>query len=210
MDRLGSGYPFPLPWRLIPSNAYLMIRVILGVLMPPGVPAKRDYLIERGVSNPINFFEGHSGDVPWLMMSIPEASLPLDVIPGYVKPCGPIVLDVAPAEQQNPELAAWLGRAPTVLINLGSVVKYTEARAVALAGALAHVLESSGSQILWKFRKLGEYDDAFLAPVEQYIASGRLRLESWLNVDPVSLLQSGHISLSVHHGGANCYHEAVL
>lgn len=143
------------------------------------------------------------------MMSFPEACIPLDHIPSYVKPCGPIVLDVAPAEQQDGELVTWLAGAPTMLVNLGSVIKYTEARALALGGALAIVLETTQAQVLWKFRKLGEYDDGFLDPLLPHIASGRLRIESWLNVDPGSLLMSGHIAVSVHHGGANCYHEAV-
>lgn len=194
---------------MIPSNIYLTVRFIYSVLFPPTVPAKRDYLIERGVVNPINFFEVGNGNVPWLMMSIPEASLPLATIPSYVKPCGPMVLDVAPAEVQDAKMAAWLTRAPTILVNLGSVVKYTEARARAMAGALDKVLQRTDAQVLWKFRKLGEYDDAFMEQLKGYIADGRLQIESWLNIDPVSLLQSGHVAVSVHHGGANCYHEAV-
>lgn len=47
-----------------------------------------------------------------------------------------------------------------------------------------------------------------LGSIEERVI-GRFRLENWLNADPAALLEIGHIILSVHHGGSNCYHEAV-
>ncbi len=149
-------------------------------------------------------------EAPWISMAFPEAGLPLDFIPSHVMPVGPIVLDVATADKQDEELASWLKRAPTVLVNLGSAVEYDERMAREMAGALATVLESTNTQVLWKLQKACEFSDGALEPVEEHIKSGRLRIESWLDVDPVSLLQTGDIILSVHHGGANCYHEAIL
>ena len=154
----------------------------------------------------------HRDDLPYLSATVLEAGLPVTKIPENVTACGPVVLDVAPAEQQDPELVAWLSRAPTVLINLGSSVKYTEAMARAMTEALVPVFESTDAQVLWKFRKTGHYEseNRFREPVEKYIQSGRLRLEEWLHVDPVSLMNTGLITVSVHHGGANCYYETVL
>ncbi|SCO42679.1 uncharacterized protein FFMR_06900 [Fusarium fujikuroi] len=34
-------------------------------------------------------------------------------------------------------------------------------------------------------------------------------MPSWLIADPSSLLDTGNIVTSVHHGGSNCYHEAL-
>jgi hypothetical protein len=34
-------------------------------------------------------------------------------------------------------------------------------------------------------------------------------MSKWLAVDPVSLLETGDVVVSVHHGGSNCYHEAI-
>ena len=151
-------------------------------------------------------------DLPYLSATVLEAGLPVTKIPENVIAYGPVVLDVAPAEQQDPELAACLSRAPTVLINLGSGVSYSEAMARAMTEALVTVFESTDAQVLWKFRKVGHYEseNGFREPVDKYIQSGRLRLEKWLDVDPVSLMNTGHITLSVHHRGANCYYETVL
>lgn len=100
---------------------------------------------------------------------------------------------------------------PTVLVNLGSEFSYTVERGTAMAETLAQVLtEVPELQILWKCRKEGNFDDSFLEPARAHIDSGRLRVVAWLDVDPTALLKSGHIVLSVHHGGASCYHESVL
>ncbi|KAI1753295.1 hypothetical protein F4782DRAFT_497441 [Xylaria castorea] len=42
-----------------------------------------------------------------------------------------------------------------------------------------------------------------------YLENGRLKIESWSEVPPVSLLETRHIVASVHHGGAGCYSEAL-
>ena len=144
-------------------------------------------------------------------MSFPEASLPMAILPDGTAHCGPSVLETAPVEEQDAELAEWLSKAPTMLVNLGSSVKYDEERAHAMVGGFLPVLEKTDTQILWKMRRTSAstYNDSYLLPVEKYVKEGRLRLETWFTADPTSLLTSGHIVLSVHHGGANCYHESV-
>ncbi|KND90772.1 hypothetical protein TOPH_04610 [Tolypocladium ophioglossoides CBS 100239] len=117
---------------------------------------------------------------PWISMAFPDVGLPLDVIPSHVKACAPIVLDIAPAEERDRDCSV-VEEDSTMLVNLARGVQ-----------------------------KIGAYSDAFLGPVEKYLRNGRLRIEKWLNVDPVSLLNTGDAALSVHHGGANCYREAVL
>jgi hypothetical protein len=75
--------------------------------------------------------------------------------------------------------------------------------------AIENVLSNTSVQILWKFAKVGEYSDEVLEPLQQFVAGGRLRIDKWLTVDPTSLLETGDIVASVHHGGSNCYHEAI-
>lgn len=137
------------------------------------------------------------------------ADFPMSIIPSNVVACGPIFLSTAPAVEQDKELATWLEKAPTVLINLGSTVNYDERAATEMARAVKELLETSGVQILWKFNKRREFPDSFLVELQEFITQGRLRLEKWIKIDPASLLETGNVVLSVHHGGANCYHEAV-
>ncbi|RYO94776.1 hypothetical protein DL766_000039 [Monosporascus sp. MC13-8B] len=125
-------------------------------------------------------------------------------------------LSLSTAEEQSPALARWLARSPTVMINLGNVFSWTEDHATAMAQAVADVLhERTDLQVLWKFRKAAVdtegtiYGDEFASPVHPFLESGRVKMEQWLEVDPTSLLETGHIVASVHHGGAGCYHEAL-
>jgi hypothetical protein len=40
-------------------------------------------------------------------------------------------------------------------------------------------------------------------------SAGRLRIKKWLEVEPPTLLQGGHIVAFVHHGGAGSYHDSI-
>ena len=53
-------------------------------------------------------------------MTTENAIIPIPVIPPNVTCAGPMVLSTAPAAEQDAELAVWLKKAPTVMINLGS------------------------------------------------------------------------------------------
>jgi hypothetical protein len=130
-------------------------------------------------------------------------------VPSNVVACGPIFRSSAPAADQDPELAAWLALAPTVLINLGSTVDYSLDSARELVGAIKTLLENSKLQVLWKFVKRGEYSEDVFLEVSKEIKDGRLRVEKWLGIDPAAMMETGNIVVSVHHGGANCFFEAV-
>lgn len=83
-----------------------------------------------------------------------------------------------------------------------------------MAGAIADVLSETDAQFIWKAEKdttAGDFDwDAAIAPLKPYIEAGRVRVFSWLTIEPPSLLETGDIVASVHHGGSNCYHEAIV
>lgn len=76
----------------------------------------------------------------WIAPHIPGATLPLDVIPEGFVGTNSIVLRSAAAAQQDPELAEWLQRAPTLLVNMGSMYTYTQDRASVMAQAIQVVL----------------------------------------------------------------------
>lgn len=78
-----------------------------------------------------------------------------------------------------------------------------------IAAALVDVLAKTQVQIIWKIKKRGEYSDEFLKRLQPYIDEGRVRVTKWLTADLYSILQTGDIIASVHHGGSNCYHEAI-
>ncbi|KAI0149567.1 family 1 glycosyltransferase [Xylariaceae sp. FL1272] len=212
----GSGLAYPLPWSLFPLNVYLHVRFAVAYLMNGGERSKRAYYESQGIKNHAHFLTIR--DVPWITMTIPEAGIPL-AVPDEVTECGPIVLDdvaeaVAGDGKGPQELRRWLERAPTILFNLGSLFKYDELRARIMARVIELVLIEAEStardvQIIWKFARLGKYDDEFLRPLQRFTDNGRFLFNQWLDIEPPALLRSGHIVLSVHHGGANSYHEAI-
>lgn len=215
---MGSGFPFPVPWHRIPENAAMLAKLTYHMFFPPGLEEKRRRLREGGVPNPVNLAQVRRDDVPLIAQDIEGVMLPLAYLPPNVTGVSPIAISVAPAAEQDPELVAWLARGPTVLVNLGSTVRFSERQARVMAGALAAMLDRAppGTQVIWKFRKLrlppGEpqyADDVVEGPLRRFIDQDRVRLPRWLTVDPTALLESGHIAVSVHHGGANVFNEAV-
>jgi hypothetical protein len=119
---MGSGFAFPVPWHKIPENIYLNARIIYSIVVGPALREKKAQLAAMGVPDPLNFFALHRHDVPWVTMTTEGASVPVDYVPPNVTAAGPIVLSAATAAEQDPEMAAWLKKAPTVLLNLGSTV----------------------------------------------------------------------------------------
>jgi hypothetical protein len=59
-------------------------------------------------------------------------------------------------------------------------------------------------QVLWKLMKFGDFQ---LDGAD--VDGNRLRVTSYLQADPVSLLRTGKLICVVHHGGSNSYHEAL-
>jgi hypothetical protein len=205
---LGSGFPYPVPWSLIPANVYINFKIIQGLIYLPSVAAKRKFLEKKGVKRPIDFLGLYRPDVPWLTQTLPGAHLPLVTLPRNVTLTGPI--NLAGLEEKSSsasELLEWTKK-PTVLISLGSGFKYVEHQARVMLEAMQNVLEETEVQILWKMDKLEPFDDQFLKAAIRDSA-GRLRIDKWLEVEPPTLLQEGNIVAFVHHGGAGCYHDSI-
>ncbi|KAF5649121.1 2-hydroxyacylsphingosine 1-beta-galactosyltransferase [Fusarium tjaetaba] len=136
--------------------------------------------------------------------------IPVEVLPPNVACAGPIIRSGPPADLQDPGTATWLKKAPTVLFNLSSNLAYDKSPAEVMAIAIAALLSSTDYQVLWKFNKLGYFSDNFLVHLKPYLENERLKMPSWLVADPASLLDTGNIVTSVHHGGSNCFHEALV
>ncbi|ESZ95139.1 glycosyltransferase family 1 protein [Sclerotinia borealis F-4128] len=206
---MSSGYAYPVPWYLIPSNIYLNLRLAFSIFVAPDLKEKKSWLKKNGIAKPLDVFTVYHEDHPWLTQSSRELDYPFDIIPENVIQCGPIFLSTAPASEQDPELAKWLKKSPTVLINLGSSVNYDEIAATEMVRAIRILLDNSTVQILWKFNKRHEFTDEFLDILDEEIKSGRVRMSKWIQVDPAALLETGDVVVSIHHGGANCFHEAI-
>jgi len=192
---------------------YLQARFAVAYRLDKQEKSRREYYRSKGIQNRDHFLTIRN--VPWITMTIPEAGLPL-VVPDEVTECGPILLDDtadngSEKDKSQKELYRWLEGSLTVLINMGSLFQYDETRAKVMAHAIRLLLLRSptGVQVLWKLTKLGEYGDEFLQPLQPFKEDGRLRIHYWLDVEPAALLRSGQIVLSVHHGGANSFHEAI-
>lgn len=150
-----------------------------------------------------------------LLASRPEIDFPFDILPEHMVPCGPIVRPSVPVNEADAELADWLAKRSTVLVNLGTHATYDEQHASAMADALDYLLQSakkSGKplQVLWKLNKRGSsdlYENITNALITKW--SDGVRIVSWLAVEPSSILKSGHVVCSVNHGGANSFFEGI-
>ncbi|KAH8881836.1 UDP-Glycosyltransferase/glycogen phosphorylase [Thozetella sp. PMI_491] len=207
--RMGSGFPFPVPWRQIPLNAILNARIISSLTRMPDVAAKRTFLKEHGVLDPIKFYGTHRADVPWVTQTLPGASVPMEYVPANVTCTGPIVLSAAPAEEQDPEFSRWMQQKPTILINLGSGFSYSITQMRQMISAIPKVLEDTDLQVLWKVNPSENLTFDWEEAAKPLTDTGRVKVSRWLSVDPSALLESGHISLSVTHGGSGGYHEGI-
>ncbi|PHH58385.1 hypothetical protein CDD80_2410 [Ophiocordyceps camponoti-rufipedis] len=150
-----------------------------------------------------------------LVGSHPELDYP-GLVPPHIIACGPIMRTAAAVAESDPELGAWLARGPTVYVNLGSLYSIDEEQALEMARALAVVLGEGGRQVLWKLKRMGEYGvgeagDGVFDALAGVIGDERVRVVvDWLEAEPLSILASGHVVCSVHHGGANSFYEAVV
>jgi hypothetical protein len=149
--------------------------------------------------------------VPWFFPSLPEIDLPLTFIPKNVTPCGPIIRNFAAVIDTDAELARWLARKPTVVINLGSLYRFDERSADSMLGAIEFLLERVGNvQVLWKLRPLRD-GDHWVGEMRMRLGGdgGRVKVVDWVSAEPAAVLASKDVILAVHHGGASSYHEAI-
>lgn len=169
----------------------------------------------------VDLLKSPPSGIPLLTSNSPEIEFPMIIPPGLI-PCGPILRPASSVEVADPALAGWLASGPTVYINLGSHFITQEDQAIELAKALRLVFDIteknstlSGLRVLWKIKRPSEAPYGFedKSPIHEIIGKemddDRVRIESWINVEPQAILNSGHVICSVNHGGASSWNEAV-
>ncbi|KAM0813740.1 putative Serine hydrolase FSH domain-containing protein [Seiridium cardinale] len=150
-----------------------------------------------------------------------EVGLPTEVISSHVLPCGPLTRSTPPINDTNPELNEWLETGPTILIVLGQLALWSEARAAELAKDLRILLEHGVSvggrmrqrQVLWKLRRDGSYSLGQGSPVHSIIGKevdcDQVRITEWISPEPIDILEHPNVICYVNHGGAGAFNDAV-
>ncbi|KAF3390421.1 hypothetical protein F1880_009304 [Penicillium rolfsii] len=203
----GSGYPFPLPWKLILQNIYLVFRAIMMLNTGKSEPDELQDGKKPEGRSPFPLVNAYSEEFLSLTPAYKELDFPLHV-PSNVISCGPIVRQCSPLSLSDDELEAWL-TTPTVLINLGSHVELSESIAIQMAKGIRTVITKRPDlKILWKLKYDWKISDEFQRVLGSFITAGSVKVVSWIQVDIMSVLETGRIATYVHHGGANSYFEA--
>lgn len=182
-------------------------------LSHPSVVALNQARHARGIAGDLGSFTPWVEKIPILTPMLKELDLPMN-IPSNVHNCGPILTASPPLETTDPELLEWLMKRPTVLIVLGTHFEaYTETVQEQARGLQILLQRSPDVQVLWKLKREASSEKTGQQSLEDIIGTeiknDRIRICSWLKADPVSILASGHVICSVHHGGANSYFEAA-
>ncbi|KAI9932647.1 hypothetical protein MW887_008896 [Aspergillus wentii] len=211
----GTGFPYPLPWHLIPSNTMACIKT---AKMYHGSGRRRDirdWRIKHKIHGRFPFADAWRPDRLHLSPALKELDWPFDV-PDNVVACGPILLPCASVKTQDPEMDTWLAKAPTILVNLGTLYAPDPDVALHIASGLKGFLDSwpdKNVQVLWKLPKHPHDDDDVynrsVGALEEERKTDRVRIQPWFEVEPLAMLETGRIVCSVHHGGANSWYEAI-
>ncbi|KAF3904598.1 hypothetical protein ABW21_db0203908 [Orbilia brochopaga] len=202
----GTGYAYPVPWRLKPANLLVFLSFIKAIYTSP----KRKLMDKRrrsmGLKGPHPILD--LAGAPQITPCLPEIDYPCTFDPTLITNCGPIIF---PSSIKNDDpLLVWIKRAPTVLINLGTHCNFYDEHAVEMLAGIRTVVDKCPEvQVLWKWKEVGRS-----APlVEEHLPAEtygeRVKIVKWLENSPMDLLNTGDIVCNVHHGGANSFYEAV-
>jgi len=133
---MGTGYPYPVPLRNIIQNIFVNLYVVWTIVSQQGRAALHQGLLDRGIAEPVTFFDVYKHGAPVLVSQLMEAEYPMPV-PSHVTPVGPVYKSSASVSVVGPSLAQWLARKPSILINLGSHIRYTAIQTRAISAAIA-------------------------------------------------------------------------
>ncbi|KAL4957557.1 diacylglycerol acyltransferase-domain-containing protein [Aspergillus filifer] len=211
----GTGFAYPLPIHQIPFNTMAVLKTAKMYHGSGRRREIRDWRIKHKIHGRFPFADGWMPNRLHLSPALKELDWPMDV-PDNVVACGPILLPVAPVKTQDPEMFDWLHKAPTVLINLGTLYAPNPSVVLEIATGVKSFLSSSAGrniQVLWKLPKHPHDQDEIynqsITPLQKELDSDQVRILSWFQVEPLAMLQTGQIVCSVHHGGANSWYEAI-
>ncbi|KAF9890306.1 hypothetical protein FE257_006221 [Aspergillus nanangensis] len=211
----GTGFPYPLPWHLAPFNALAGLKTAKMYHGSGRRREIRDWRIRHHIHGRFPFADAWRPDRFHLTPALKELDWPF-AVPENILPCGPILLPTATVQDQDPEMARWLQQAPTVLVNLGTLYAPDPDVALNIAVGLKMFLDAwTGGpvQVLWKLPKHpNDGDDVYVRavrPLAVEVEAGSVRICPWFQVEPLAMLETGHVACSVHHGGANSWYEAI-
>ncbi|KAL4963685.1 Diacylglycerol acyltransferase family [Aspergillus stella-maris] len=211
----GTGFAYPLPITQIPLNTMAVLKTAKMYHGSGRRREIRDWRIKHKIHGRFPFADGWMPNRLHLSPALKELDWPMDV-PDNVVACGPILLPVAPVKTQDAEMFDWLHKAPTVLINLGTLYAPNPSVVLEIATGVKSFLSSSAGrdiQVLWKLPKHPHDQDEIynqsITPLQKELDSDQVRILSWFQVEPLAMLQTGQIVCSVHHGGANSWYEAI-
>ncbi len=205
---VNSGYPYPLPWFLILANIYIHIRFIISIIFDSKLKPYRNAREQEGVEGVYPLLAGRPESTKMIIPSTREVDYPLPPLPKEVISCGGIFLPAEPVAKVDPELDSWLQNGPTVLLSLGShlLIDDLYSRNIAI-GIDMFLRQRPKMQFLWKMKN--DISAETTEMLKEHLESGRVRIVRWLEPEPLSVLQSGHIICFIHHGGANSFFEAI-
>ncbi|KAG8629713.1 hypothetical protein KVT40_001332 [Elsinoe batatas] len=209
MQSSGMSYPLSTVQKL--KNVALFMCFAYSVILGPTFAKIRKARAEAGIKHQSPMYDMYQKRHLYIASHLPEADWDeLRETPSNLVVCGPIIMpSLEDDTESGKDLLKWLSQRPTVMVNLGSLQGAVGPSSVAIARGLQKALDLNKEiQILWKLK----YDwpnDRDMAPLlNRHVEAGRLRIISWLETEPSTLLQTGYICCSVHHGGANSFYEA--
>ncbi|KAL1675311.1 glycosyltransferase family 1 protein [Schizophyllum commune] len=207
----GTGLPYPLTFanRLLNvlHGAVMAYRVMRSTEVREIIAARAG----RGIPGAPPALEGMrvAPGRAYITPGVREVDLPFER-PENLHLCGSITNDFRPLRESDPELAAWLDRAPTVLMIMGTHFEYDAPLVRRVLGGLLGGV-GPDTQILWKVVS-GE-DSESGAVLDELLVSARdrdrVRVVTWFDAEPAAILEHENIVAYVHHGGANSYFECA-
>ncbi|KAK4225652.1 hypothetical protein QBC38DRAFT_482415 [Podospora fimiseda] len=236
---MGSAFPCPVPWNLIPLNIFFVFLSIYYFITDARFYKTIKEISEltggvkvvgmQHLTAPITKPENAEKRTKVLVGCSREVDFPLEFIPDHIIPCGSIVRAVKPVLEVDPELDAWLKKGPTVFLALGSHIELTEKEALEVAGAFRFLFDAVDAkavdeiggvqgklQVYWKLQKRevdGEYGWDKGSKIWKVLAremdSDRVRIIKWVKPEPAAVLQTGSVVCVANHGGANSYYDAI-
>lgn len=221
---ISSGLPYPISFRSIALNIYLIFKLVTTTFLSPRIKALTHWRNKIGIPGELTtIYANFNETVPWLVPSIPESDFPLH-IPPNITGCGPILPPFETMPDDHPT-AAWLAKRPTILFNLGSHMKYTVADAQQVIAALTTVLTKYPDvQVLWKCqlsdttttttstKEAPNTTNSDVSTITSLIPThltARILVTPWITPSPASILAHPNTITAVHHGGSNSFHEAL-
>ncbi|KAI0701956.1 hypothetical protein BC835DRAFT_144752 [Cytidiella melzeri] len=205
-----SGLPYPVPLHLIPYNIMLNVAFLRTLMAHPRIKALESRRAKAGI--PGKLLEKPLKELPFMICaSVKEMEFPH--VPGdnVVYP-GPILIPVPRlSHEQYPDLASFLERKRTIVINMGSNFWYTPADVENIIDGILRAQqvcrEKASFQVLWKLNGKKTYQELLHTKLGDALVD--VHTEEWLEPPTLAILQHPNVAAFVNHGGANSVHEAA-